>query len=217
MVSVLITAGSTREYIDPVRYISSGSSGKQGYALAECMGKTGWEVNLVSCPVQIEPNLDLYRVFHVETSAHMLQTCLDLLPVDVAIFTAAVTDWIPYRHGSKLKKSSVNTISMMHSPDIARCIGIAEKRPKLVIGCCLESAENLVESARQKLVYKYCDWVIANGYYVKGKEPTMGSNYNKISIVTKDSVRSFPVMTKPEVAAVLTENIIDYFNEFNLP
>ncbi|MGN7678783.1 MAG: phosphopantothenoylcysteine decarboxylase domain-containing protein [Anaplasma sp.] len=217
MVSVLITAGSTREYIDHVRYISSGSSGKQGYALAECMGKAGWDVKLVSCPVQIEPKLNLYRVFPVETSAQMLRTCLDLLPVDVAIFIAAVTDWIPYRHNGKLKKSSINTISMMHSPDIARCIGTAEKRPKLVIGCCLESTENLIESARQKLMYKHCDWVIANEYYVKGKEPTMGSDYNKISIVTKDSVKSFPVMTKLEVAAVLTENIVDYFNGFHLP
>ncbi|MFV9921338.1 MAG: phosphopantothenoylcysteine decarboxylase [Anaplasma ovis] len=215
MRSVLITAGSTREYIDPVRYISSGSSGKQGYALAECMGLMGWNVKLVSCPVSITPNHDLYEVLHVETSAQMLETCLDLLPVDVAICVAAVTDWVPYRHSSKLKKRSVDAISIMHSPDIARCISMSKKRPKLVIGFCLES-ENLIESSKEKLAYKGCDWIISNNQYVVEEERTMGSDRNKISIVTGDFVRHYPVMTKREVANLLTKNIIDYFNGLHI-
>ncbi|ACM49554.1 phosphopantothenoylcysteine synthase/decarboxylase (dfp) [Anaplasma marginale str. Dawn] len=215
MRSVLITAGSTREYIDPVRYISSGSSGKQGYAIAECMGLMGWDVKLVSCPVSITPNHNLYEVLQVETSAQLLETCLDLLPVDVAICTAAVTDWVPYRHPSKLKKRSVDAVSLMHSPDIVRCISISKKRPKLVIGFCLES-ENLIESAKEKLAYKGCDWVVANHQYVAEEEQTMGSDRNKISIVTRDVVQHYPVMTKQEVANLLAKNIVDYFNELHI-
>ncbi|ANC34006.1 phosphopantothenoylcysteine decarboxylase domain-containing protein [Anaplasma phagocytophilum] len=216
MVSVLITAGSTREYIDPVRYISSGSSGKQGYALAECMGKMGWDVKLVSCPVALAPRQDLYQTYHVNTSADMLNTCLSLLPVDVAILTAAITDWVPYRCKHKLKKHAVDRIDMLHSPDIAKCISMNKNRPKLVIGFCLES-ENLIESAKNKLAYKGCDWIIANHYYVNEHEPVMHSNYNQVSIVTRDSVRPFQMMTKAEVAKLLTEEIIDYLNRLDIP
>ncbi|MEH0831646.1 phosphopantothenoylcysteine decarboxylase [Anaplasma bovis] len=210
MVSVLITAGATKEYIDPIRYISSGSSGKQGYALAECMSKAGFDVNLVSCPVAIQARPDMYNIYNVETSAQMLETCLSVLPVDVGIFAAAVTDWVPNKSRSKLKKHAVHSVNLLHAPDIVRCISTSPTRPKLVIGFCLES-ESVIESAKEKLAYKHCDWIIANGDYVKEGEHTMGSDYNKISIVKKDSVKSFPLMTKYEVAALITEEIIDYF------
>ncbi|QJC27326.1 phosphopantothenoylcysteine decarboxylase [Anaplasma platys] len=209
MVRVLITAGSTREHIDPVRYISSSSSGKQGYALAECMGKIGWDVNLVSCSLGISPNSQLYQVFNVVSAAQMLDKSLSLLPVDIAILTAAVTDWVPHYHDSKLKKHSKNSIELLHSPDIAKCLGTAPNRPKLVIGFCLESY-NLLDAARHKLEYKECDWIIANPHYVKENEPVMGSDYNKISIVRKDSVRNYELMTKVEAARVIVEEIIDY-------
>ncbi|WP_271757774.1 phosphopantothenoylcysteine decarboxylase [Candidatus Anaplasma sp. TIGMIC] len=215
VVSVLITAGSTREQIDPIRHISSNSSGKQGYALAECMGKIGWDVKLVSCPVSIVPRHDLYQTFYVNTSSDMLETCLDLLPVDVAILTSAVTDWVPHYHNTKLKKNSVDRIEMMHSPDVAKCISIDKNRPKLVIGFCLES-ENLIESAKSKMAYKGCDWIIANYQYVQDKEQAMGSDYNKIFIVTKDSVRPFEIMTKVEIAELITEEIIDYLNGLDI-
>lgn len=215
MVRVLITAGSTKEYIDPVRYISSSSSGKQGHALAECMGKIGWDVDLVSCSVGISPNPQLYRVSNVVSSGQMLDKCLSLLPVDIAILTAAVTDWVPNYHNSKLKKHSTSSIELLHSPDIARCIGTAPNRPKLVIGFCLES-ENLLDSAKHKLEYKGCDWIIANPHYVKDNEPVMGSDYNRISIVRRDSVKNYELMTKVEVAEVIVEEIIDYLKRKDL-
>ncbi|MFV9838834.1 MAG: phosphopantothenoylcysteine decarboxylase [Aaplasma endosymbiont of Hyalomma asiaticum] len=215
MVKVLITAGSTRENIDPIRYISSGSSGKQGYALAECMAKIGWNVRLVSCEVNIKPQLDLYEVLHVNTSAQMLDACLSLLPVDVAIFTAAVTDWVPYPQNRKLKKNAIDNIHMLHSPDIVRCVSVNRHRPKLVIGFCLES-ENLLESARSKLLYKKCDWIIANHFYVKDGEPVMGSDYNKVFLVTKNSVKPLQMMTKAKVAEVVMEEIIDYLKNFTI-
>ncbi|MCU7611841.1 phosphopantothenoylcysteine decarboxylase [Anaplasma capra] len=211
MRDVLITAGATREYVDSIRYISNGSSGRQGYALAECMGRMGWNVKLISGPAHITPNHELYEVLHVETSAQMLEACLGSLPVDVAICTAAVTDWIPHRHPNKLKKCSIDSISMTHSPDIVRCISMSKKRPKLVIGFCLEH-ENLIESSKEKLAYKGCDWIIANNQYVTEKEQTMGSAYNKISIVKRGSVQHFQVMTKQEVANLLTQKIVDYFS-----
>ena len=215
MVKVLITAGSTRENIDPVRYISSGSSGKQGYALAECMGKIGWDVRLVSCKVNIAPKRDLYDVFYVDNSAQMLDACLSMLPVDVAIFTAAVTDWVPYYQNSKLKKGSVGSIHMLHSPDIVRCISVNKHRPKLVVGFCLES-ENLIESAKSKLLYKKCDWIIANHFYVRDDEPVMGSDYNQVFLVTKSSVKPLQIMTKIEVAEMVIKEIIDYLKNFTI-
>lgn len=209
MVRVLITAGSTREHIDPVRYISSGSSGKQGYALAEYMGKIGWDVNLVSCTTGAPFNPPPYKVFNVVSAAQMLDQCLSILPVDIAILTAAVTDWVPHYHDSKLKKHSTNSIELLHSPDIAKCIATAQNKPKLVIGFCLES-ENLLDSAKQKLEYKGCDWIIANPHYVRENEPAMGSDYNRISLVRKESVKHYELMTKVAVAELIVGEIIDY-------
>ncbi|KJV69091.1 phosphopantothenoylcysteine decarboxylase domain-containing protein [Candidatus Neoehrlichia procyonis] len=207
--NVLITAGPTKEYIDPIRYISNNSSGKQGYALAEHMSEIGWNVTLVSGPVNL-PIKNKYNIIHVETCSQMLLACIDSLPVNIAIFTAAVTDWIPYYSKHKIKKCLINAIDVNYSPDIIKCISINKKRPKLIIGFSIES-ENLVQSSKEKLINKKCDWIISNNLYVNN-EKIMGSDYNQISIITKDNIDSFHLMTKKDTAKLITKKIIDYLN-----
>ncbi|QXK91769.1 phosphopantothenoylcysteine decarboxylase [Neoehrlichia mikurensis] len=209
MTNVLITAGPTKEYIDPIRYISNNSSGKQGYALAEYMSTIGWNIILISGPVTIPIN-NKCHIVHVETCSQMLQACIDSLPVDIAIFTAAVTDWIPYYSNHKAKKHSINSIDITYSPDILKCISINKKRPKLIIGFSIES-ENLVQASKEKLIRKKCDWIIGNDLYINN-EKIMGSDYTKISIITKDNIESFHLMTKKDAAKIITKKIIDYLN-----
>ena len=207
MVSVLITAGPTQEAIDPIRYITNNSSGKQGYAIAKYMNNIGWEVNLVSGPVNIH-NHNIQNIFHVKNCQEMLQTCISLLPVDIAIFTAAVTDWCPIYSPQKIKKHDITNIKVTHNPDIIHCISTHQKRPKLVIGFSLES-ENTIENAKVKLRNKQCDWIISNSITINN-EQLMGNDYNKITIITKDNYEEFPIMSKKDVGRLITEKII-YF------
>ncbi|ABD44687.1 DNA / pantothenate metabolism flavofamily protein [Ehrlichia chaffeensis str. Heartland] len=212
MVNVLITAGPTQEAIDPIRYISNNASGKQGYAIAEYMNKIGWKVNLVSGPVTIH-NHNIQNILHVKNCNEMLQTCIELLPVDIAIFTAAVTDWCPTYSVRKIKKHEITNIKVTNNPDIIHCISTHEKRPKLVIGFSLES-ENVIENAKIKLKRKQCDWIISNTTTINN-EHVMGNDYNKITIITKDHYKEFPIMSKKEIGQLITEEIINFLAKIN--
>ena len=209
MVSVLITAGPTQEAIDPIRYITNSSSGKQGYAIAEHMNNIGWQVNLVSGPVTIH-NHNIPNIFYIKSCQEMLQTCTKLLPVDIAIFTAAVTDWSPIYSSKKIKKHNITNIKVRYNSDIVHCISTHKKRPKLVIGFSLES-ENIIENAKAKLISKQCDWIISNSMTINN-EQLMGNDYNQITIVTKDNYQEFPIMSKKDVARLITEQIINFLS-----
>jgi phosphopantothenoylcysteine decarboxylase/phosphopantothenate--cysteine ligase len=204
---IIVTSGPTREPIDPVRYISNHSSGKQGHALARMAAQAGAEVVLVSGPVGL-PDPSGVKTIHVETAAQMLNATEGALPADAAIFAAAVADWrVANEAAQKMKKEAgkLPTLSFAENPDILATISRhSNLRPRLVIGFAAET-ENLIENARTKLLKKGCDWIVAND--VSTGTATFGGASNQVHIVTKESVDSWPMQTKEAVAASLIKKI----------
>jgi phosphopantothenoylcysteine decarboxylase/phosphopantothenate--cysteine ligase len=213
---VLVTAGPTREPIDPVRYIANRSSGKQGFAIAAAAQAAGAEVTLISGPVDLDDPAGV-TVEHVESAREMLAAVETALPADIAIFTAAVADWRVASEGAqKLKKTAAGAppLQLVENPDILASISkLREKRPALVIGFAAET-EHLIDNAKAKFARKGCDWMVAND--VSPGTGVMGGDRNTVHLLTRDDVggeikaESFPVMTKEEVAAMLIERIASH-------
>jgi phosphopantothenoylcysteine decarboxylase / phosphopantothenate---cysteine ligase len=205
----LVTSGPTREPIDPVRYISNHSSGKQGHAIAAALAGLGAETVLVSGPT-LEPAPAGVRLVAVETAAQMLAACEAALPVDVAVMAAAVADWRVERVAEhKLKKDGGGPplLRLAENPDIlARIARRANDRPALVIGFAAET-DDIIANARTKRARKRCDWILAND--VSPGTGTFGGDQNTIHLVDADGVEDWPVMTKREVAARLAARIAD--------
>jgi phosphopantothenoylcysteine decarboxylase/phosphopantothenate--cysteine ligase len=198
--SVLVTSGPTLEPIDPVRFLSNRSSGKQGHALAASAAQLGATVTLVSGPVAL-PDPSGVTTIHVETAQEMLAAVETALPADLAIFCAAVADWrVASESSQKLKKSTAAppTLSLVQNPDILATIaGLKAGRPQLVVGFAAET-ENVIEYARDKLRRKGCDLIIAND--VGSGTGVMGGDENAVHIVSPDSVVSLPRLPKTEIA-----------------
>jgi phosphopantothenoylcysteine decarboxylase/phosphopantothenate--cysteine ligase len=201
----LVTAGPTLERIDPVRFISNRSSGKQGYAIAAALAELGADVTLVSGPTNLSPppGVTLKRV---ESAREMLAASQAALPLDVAVMVAAVADWRPAETSDekiKKDKTGVPTISLTENPDILATLAKAgKKRPKLVIGFAAET-EKVEEHARAKVAKKGCDWIVAND--VSGD--VMGGADNEVMLITKDGAETWPRMAKDAVARKLAERI----------
>jgi phosphopantothenoylcysteine decarboxylase / phosphopantothenate---cysteine ligase len=208
---MLITAGPTHEPIDPVRYIANRSSGKQGFAIAAAAHAAGADVTLISGPVDLN-DLAGVTAIHVESARDMLRQVEATLPVDIAIFAAAVADWRVAREGEqKLKKTAAGMppLQLVENPDILATISHRkEGRPPLVIGFAAET-EHLIENARTKLARKGCDWIVAND--VSPSTGVMGGDRNTVHLLTRHGdnvdVDSWPVMTKEEVAAELIAHV----------
>jgi phosphopantothenoylcysteine decarboxylase/phosphopantothenate--cysteine ligase len=212
---ILITAGPTHEPIDPVRYIANRSSGKQGYAIAAAAQAAGADVSLISGPVELDDPAGV-TVTRVESAREMLDRVEAALPVDVAIFAAAVADWrVAHEGGQKLKKTATGLppLQLVENPDIlARISKLAERRPRLVIGFAAET-EHLIDNAKAKFARKGCDWIVAND--VSPASGVMGGDRNTVHLLTRDSaavsadinVESWPVMTKAQVASELVARI----------
>jgi phosphopantothenoylcysteine decarboxylase/phosphopantothenate--cysteine ligase len=208
---VLITAGPTHEPIDPVRYIANRSSGKQGFAIATAAQAAGAEVILVSGPVDLD-DPEGVEVKHVESARQMLEHVQTSLPVDIAIFAAAVADWRVANEGEqKLKKTSsgMPPLQLVENPDILATISrLKDKRPPLVIGFAAET-EHLIDNAKAKLERKGCDWIVAND--VSPATGVMGGDRNTVHLLSRKdgdiAVDSWPVMTKEQVAAELIAHV----------
>ncbi|WP_407149465.1 bifunctional phosphopantothenoylcysteine decarboxylase/phosphopantothenate--cysteine ligase CoaBC [Bradyrhizobium sp. ORS 86] len=208
---VLITAGPTHEAIDPVRYIANRSSGKQGFAIAAAARAAGADVVLVSGPVEL-PDPAGVSVMRVESARDMLHRVEAALPVDVAIFAAAVADWRVANEGAqKLKKTAAGMppLQLVENPDILATISkLKDKRPPLVIGFAAET-EHLIENAKAKFARKGCDWIVAND--VSPATGVMGGDRNTVHLLAREgkevTIDSWPVMTKEEVAAALVSRI----------
>jgi phosphopantothenoylcysteine decarboxylase / phosphopantothenate---cysteine ligase len=205
---VLVTSGPTHEPIDPVRYIANRSSGKQGHAIAAAAARAGADVTLVSGPVNLPDPPDV-TVVHVVTAREMLQAVERALPVDVAIFAAAVADWRVAQAGEqKIKKKAGQAtpdLSLIENPDILATIAKRKtQRPKLVIGFAAET-ENVAANAKAKLVAKGCDWILAND--VSPATGIMGGDHNTIQLVTAQDIEPWPPQTKEDVAAMLIARI----------
>jgi len=204
-VRVLVTAGPTEEPLDPVRFLSNRSSGKQGYAIAAALERCGAEVTLVSGPTALPAPAGVTRV-QVGTADEMLAACHSALPVQVAIMTAAVADWRPAEAApEKLKDKATRTaIELVANPDIlAELSEAGPDRPKLVIGFAAET-ENLVDHARAKLTKKGCDWIVANDV---GGTGVMGGDANTVTVLDAGGEDAWPTLSKDEVAERLVERI----------
>jgi phosphopantothenoylcysteine decarboxylase / phosphopantothenate---cysteine ligase len=213
---VLITAGPTHEAIDPVRYIANRSSGKQGFAIAAAAQAAGADVVLVTGPVELRDPAGV-TVTRVESARDMLHHVEATLPVDIAIFAAAVADWRVANEGEqKIKKTSAGMppLQLVENPDILATVSkLRDKRPPLVIGFAAET-EHLIDNARAKIKRKGCDWIVAND--VSPATGIMGGDRNTVHLLTRDGseiggdnieVDSWPVMTKEQVATELVARI----------
>jgi phosphopantothenoylcysteine decarboxylase/phosphopantothenate--cysteine ligase len=211
---VLVTAGPTHEPIDPVRYIANRSSGKQGFAIAAAAQRAGADVVLVSGPVDLEDPKGI-MVKRVESAREMLAEVKARLPVDIAVFAAAVADWRVASEGAqKIKKTdaSMPPLQLVENPDILATIShLTTERPPLVIGFAAET-EHLIDNAKAKLVRKGCDWIVAND--VSSETGAMGGDSNTVHLIMRDgadvSVDSWPAMSKTEVATTLVARIAEF-------
>ncbi|EFL89825.1 bifunctional phosphopantothenoylcysteine decarboxylase/phosphopantothenate--cysteine ligase CoaBC [Ahrensia sp. R2A130] len=206
----VITSGPTREAIDPVRYISNHSSGKQGHAIAAALADAGADVILVSGPVTIDPPADV-TVVDVVSAQDMADAVDRALPADIAVFVAAVADWrVSSQAPEKMKKDGSGqfpALDMVENPDILR--GVAqrkENRPALVIGFAAET-EKLEEHAKVKLAKKGADWIVANDV----SEGVFGTDRNSVTLVTKGGAEKWPASSKDQVAMRLVERIAERF------
>ena len=202
----LVTAGPTLEPIDPVRFISNRSSGRQGYAIAAALAELGADVTLVSGPTNL-PSPAGVTLKRVESAAEMLKASQAALPLDVAVMVAAVADWRPsQRAAEKIKKpknGAAPNIALEETPDILATLSKpGKKRPKLVVGFAAET-EDVEVHARAKIAKKGCDWIVAND--VSGD--VMGGAENQVLLITKDSAEAWPRMAKEAVARRLAERI----------
>ena len=207
----LVTAGPTNEYIDPVRFITNKSSGKQGYEIAKCLRDNGFDTTLISGKTSIKP-LDGVNFVSVETAEEMFKESLNNLPTDVAIFSAAVSDFkVKNYKSTKIKKNEEFNLELEKNIDILNHISNHNSlRPKITIGFAAET-NNLSTNAREKLNEKNCDWVIANDV----SDQTIGfeSDFNKISIFYKDKPEeNFEKMSKSLVAEEIVKRVIQQIN-----
>jgi phosphopantothenoylcysteine decarboxylase/phosphopantothenate--cysteine ligase len=205
----LVTSGPTQEPIDPVRFISNRSSGKQGHAIAAALARLGAETTLVSGPVQ-EPDPPGARVLRVTTATEMLAACESSLPADVAVCAAAVADWrVEHQSNQKIKKGAggAPVLRMAENPDILATLSRHERRPRLVIGFAAET-EKVVEHAQEKRSKKGCDWIVAND--VSAATGTFGGASNTVRLVTAGGVEDWPTLAKVEVAERLARRIAEH-------
>lgn len=201
----LVTAGPTIEAIDPVRYLSNRSSGKQGYAIAAALAELGADVRLVSGPTALNAPRGVKRI-SVESAREMLDASQAALPLDVAVMVAAVADWRPSAIADKKikkDKTGIPGIALVENPDILATLSKpGKKRPKLVVGFAAET--NDVEAhARAKIAKKGCDWIVAND--VSGD--VMGGDDNTVMLITKDRAETWARMPKDAVAKRLAAEI----------
>lgn len=207
--TALVTSGPTIERVDPVRFISNFSSGKQGYAIAEALAKAKVDVTLVTGPTHIPIPRSIKNIIKVESAEQMLDACLSALPVDIAVCAAAVCDWrMEETANQKMKKYEevdMMNLSLVKNPDILRTISEHENRPKLVVGFAAET-ESVIENAQTKLRNKHCDWIVAND--VGGSNSPFGADTNRISLITKEKIEEFEEMDKKDVARELVIRIL---------
>jgi len=211
-ISALITTGPTREYIDPVRYISNESSGKQGYEIALALSKLGVSITLVAGPTSINYSKDI-KVKRINSGDEMMSVVQKLLPVDIAVCAAAVSDFKPKKKNKqkiKKNKNDFKSLDLQKNEDILEFLGKNNKfRPKILVGFSAET-EKLIENSIKKLNHKYCDIIIAND--VSKKETGFNVDYNKVSIIEKNGkIENLPKNRKSYIASRIAKKIIDKF------
>jgi phosphopantothenoylcysteine decarboxylase/phosphopantothenate--cysteine ligase len=212
--TVLITAGPTREKIDPVRYLTNRSSGRMGYAMAEAALRRGARVLLVSGPSSLTAPAAA-ELTRVESTEEMRDAVLNLLPqATVVIKTAAVSDYRPKAAaGQKIKRKGPMTLELEATPDILKELSL-KKSAQLVVGFAAET-ENVLENARQKLVSKNLDAIVVNDVSREGVG--FDSDRNAVTIISRDEVIEVPETTKWEVAQSILDQIVSLLQHRKSP
>lgn len=210
----LVTSGPTREALDPVRYISNHSSGKQGHAIAHALARLGADVTLVSGPVVV-PDPAGVRMVRVDSADQMLAACLAAGAIDVAVCAAAVADWKAAKPAiAKIKKKAgaqPPTLELAPNPDILATLSKpGAKRPGLVVGFAAET-EDVVANAVEKRTRKGCDWIVAND--VSPAKGTFGGERNTVHLISAKGVEDWPTLAKEEVALRLAGRIALHFGQ----
>ena len=207
----LVTAGPTLEYIDPVRYITNKSSGKQGYAIAKSLQNNGFETTLISGPTNLE-QIPGIKTIRVNSAKEMLEATLKGLPADVAIFSAAVADYKTNKiETEKIKKQDNLNLTLEKNVDILGHISKHNSlRPKLVIGFAAETNE-LEKNSKKKLLEKNCDWIIAND--ISNTNIGFNSEYNEVSIFYKNMKKEkIPKVEKSVIADEIVKRVVEQIN-----
>ena len=209
----LVTAGPTNEYIDPVRFISNKSSGKQGYEIANSLHKRGFDTTLISGPTNLNIDQEI-KLIKVETTDEMFKVIQQNLPTDIAVFSAAVSDFkVNEKSKDKIKKKEKLNIKLERNIDILNYISNHNlMRPKLVIGFAAET-KNLELNAIKKLKDKNCDWIIAND--VSKKNIGFDSDYNEVTIhynYLNKKKETLSYKKKSEISEEIVDRIVTQMN-----
>ncbi|MCL7406722.1 bifunctional phosphopantothenoylcysteine decarboxylase/phosphopantothenate--cysteine ligase CoaBC [Marivivens sp.] len=206
---ILVTSGPTHEPIDPVRYISNRSSGAQGTAVARALAQLGADVVFVTGPADVPPPAGV-NVVKVQTASQMLEAVQGALPVDAAVFAAAVADWrVASACGSKIKKvnGALPVLEFAENPDILATVSqMTDGRPPLVVGFAAET-DDVIAHATAKRARKGCDWIVAND--VSPETGIMGGTENAVTLITGTSAEDWPRMGKDAVAQRLAQRIAE--------
>ena len=204
-VKCLVTAGPTIEPIDPIRFISNYSSGKQGYEIAKQLMLAGAKVTLISGPTKLQPPPNV-KIINIKT-ANEMYNATKKINFDVAIFAAAVTDKAPSKFSyKKIKKKNLNKILLKDNPDIIKKISMKNKnKKKLIIGFAAETDKS-INNAKRKLLEKNCDLIVLNKI---DKNNVFDSEYNKVILINKKNIKKFKRTTKINVAKILVNQVIE--------
>lgn len=205
----IVTAGPSLEKIDPVRFISNFSTGRQGYEIANSLAAFGAKTILISGPTNIEAakNVD---VIEVMSGKEFLQHSIDNLPCDIFISVAAISDWrIKKTQKNKIKKNNISDIEFILNDDVLKNISSHKRKPRLVIGFSAET-NNLLKNTKKKLIEKGCDWILANEVT---DDNAFSSDKNKIYFFDQKKVYEWSKMRKRMVALKLTKKIVSFFKK----
>ena len=204
---VMVTAGPTREYLDPTRFISNPSSGKMGYAVAEVAQRRGADVTLISGPTTVSPPIGV-ELCYVETAIEMQDAVLEVYDnVDIAVMAAAVADYRPQTSSpNKLKKSADQlTVPLKRNPDIAEMLG--QRKREQILVCFAAETSDLLENAQSKLINKNCDLMVANDILAKGAG--FEDDTNIVTILSNaDEQEQLPLLSKREVAEIIFDRVV---------
>ena len=205
---VLITAGPTREAIDPVRYLTNHSTGKMGYALAKTAARRGAKVTLVSGPCELPAPLHV-DVVPVESAADMFEAVKTRAKEqDVIIKAAAVADYTPVTVNTEKtkKKEGEASIALKRTTDILSWLGEHKEKGQFLCGFSMET-ENMLENSKKKLEKKHADMIVANNLKVAGAG--FGTDTNVVTLITKEGAKELPIQTKDEVSYEILNEIMN--------
>ena len=209
----LVTAGPTNEYIDPVRFITNKSSGRQGYEIAKSLHKRGFDTTLISGPTNLKVDENI-KLIKVETAEEMFKATQKSLPTDIAIFTAAVADFkVSHQQKEKIKKTQNLTLNLEKNIDILNYVSNHNSmRPRIVVGFAAETS-NLEKNAIEKLKNKNCDWIIAND--ISKNESGFGNENNEVTIFYENKEmkkEKLSLKNKSEISDEIVDRIIAQIN-----